>query len=146
MIQDIEPRHLNHDYLHRAAQDGDYVAVFKGLDTFLKEDGKEKRLYTWGELKALTGREDWERLYLFAIDEDGFFLSMDEGLWETLEALALPKDKTAAFRTMAPGWMGFRISTPQSIRSGISSYTDPQEWCLKKASVYFFVSVMRSFK
>ncbi|MBR5474130.1 MAG: NAD(+) diphosphatase [Lachnospiraceae bacterium] len=107
MIQDIEPRHLNHDYLHRPAEDGDYVAVFNGLDTFLKEDGEEKRLYTWGELKALTGRDDWERLYLFAIDEDGFFLSMDEGLWQALEALDVPKDKTQAFRTMAPGWMGF---------------------------------------
>ena len=106
MIQDIEPRHLDHAYRHCPAKDTDYAAVFQGSACFLKEDGGEKRLYTWGELKALTGRSDWTLTYLFSIDEDAFYLAEEE-LWDCLAAKGLPEDRTQAFRTMAPGWMGF---------------------------------------
>ena len=38
--------------------------------------------------------------------------------------------------------MGFRISTPDSIRLGMSVNTFPQEWCKNFASVYCFVTLL----
>jgi NAD+ diphosphatase len=108
MIQDIQPHRFDNAFSHREARDADYVAIFKGNETLLRqEENGTKRLFAWREVRRVTGREDWALTYLFRVDEYGFYLAKDPELWEALQAEGVCPDRTQAFRTMEPGWMGF---------------------------------------
>jgi len=91
MIQDIAPRHLDLTYAQAAPEPGDRVLCFRGGEVLLRPDGGYPRR---AELPEGTRCQ-----YLFAVDEERFFLGW---LPEGREVVSLSWRNARALRGLIP--------------------------------------------
>ena len=82
MIQDIAPHRLNNQYdPGRCPQADDIVMAFRGQDVLCRMDGAALHFLRFKELESAEGGSDEaasrDLIYLFSIDEKGFFLLAD---------------------------------------------------------------------
>ena len=108
MLQEIAPHILHNEFKNPppSPRDTDLVAVFDGGSALLAQEGG---FPTVAAVRAL-GAVDGELIYLFAVDEIGFFLL--ERPSKTVKA-ALQPAPTTAFRTMEPRFM--RLAAPTAL-------------------------------
>ncbi|MEA4941297.1 MAG: NAD(+) diphosphatase [Oscillibacter sp.] len=108
MLQDIAPHIFRNEFKNPppSPRDTDLVAVFDGRSALLTPEGG---FPTAAVVRALGAAEE-ELIYLFAVDEIGFFLLEQPS--ETVKS-ALQPAPTTAFRTMEPHFM--RLAAPTAL-------------------------------
>ena len=108
MLQEIAPHILHNEFKNPppSPRDTDLVAVFDGGSALLAQEGG----FPTVEAVRALGAEEEELIYLFAVDEIGFFLL--ERPSKTVKA-ALQRAPTTAFRTMEPRFM--RLAAPTAL-------------------------------
>lgn len=72
MIQDIAPKVLHNQYVYKEPKETDYIAVFSENYILLKQCGKSLEFPMLKDFQDVPVCE-----YLFAVDEDCYFLAMD---------------------------------------------------------------------
>lgn len=78
MIQDISPKCLNNVYFpHRAAGEDDFVVCLRGQELMFRGGEGEAGFPRLREFSASP-----DLIYLFSVDEKGFYLALEEGMPE----------------------------------------------------------------
>ncbi|MDD3746807.1 MAG: NAD(+) diphosphatase [Anaerostipes sp.] len=78
MIQDIFPLKFDNQFYDRKPQKESFVFGFKERNIYLKQEGENAELLTYGKLEDVCTREDKpmpEMVYLFSIDDKLYFLA-----------------------------------------------------------------------
>lgn len=105
MIQDIAPHTYDNAYQIRQPKENDYVVICRELQGVLIEKIEDEITFPlWGELTD-KATEILEPIYLFAIDERGYFLVQGEA------ADVFSKDRARDFEWIAK--MELRFANPQ---------------------------------
>ncbi|MDF2802221.1 MAG: nudC [Anaerocolumna sp.] len=108
MIQDILPQVFNNNFSASVPIDDDFILIFAGNEMyFVKEQGSLK-FPRYSEVKNNIN----EVIYLFSIDQHGFFLSMDYS--EDIES-KLIAENNSIFREYKPSFMAFAGITGSQI-------------------------------
>ena len=82
MIQDIAPKKLHNEYQPVNPDSTDYITVFLKNKILIKQTDEYMRLPKRAELEAVTGHAGdlsaCPGTYLFCIDEESYFLYVDD--------------------------------------------------------------------
>ena len=104
MIQDISPYKYNSTFYSKIPSNSDYVLIFEDEDVILKKNDGDKILPTYGEIKERLDLDIDKLLYLFSIDEHGFYLILDKGIDNGDK---FHKENVSIFRELQPQWIAF---------------------------------------
>lgn len=104
MIQDISPHKYNNTFYSKMPCNSDYVLIFENEDVVLKKNEIDKSLPTYGEIKEILDLDIDKLLYLFSIDDHGFYLIFDEKI-NNIDKFY--KENINIFRELQPQWISF---------------------------------------
>lgn len=105
MIQEIAPHKYDNKYIKDiVVKDEDYILIFDKNEVCLKNKNEQLSIPQYKDLKNKIKVLDEKLVYLFKIDDIGFFMI---NYINKDECSLLRWENTSAFRTMQPGWQAF---------------------------------------
>ncbi len=127
MLQDIFPHKFDNAFAIKEPVDTDYVLAFYGAEVLLDTNSENPSIPRCKTLKAVAPALCTDLIYLFSLDENNFFLSLNPPV---LKETPLHKRNVSIFRSLQPAWLAFAGIT------GYHLYTwyDSHRFCGKCAN------------
>lgn len=104
MIQDIEPYRFSNEYRPAPPQKESRILYFQGKEVLIKWKETEIDFPRFGELEKENERLEESLIYLFAIDDERFYLAEDLSYPRAAE---YRMENTEIFRTAVPRYLSF---------------------------------------
>lgn len=105
MIQEIAPHSYDNTYYRNVEiKDNDYILIFEKNSVYMLNDYNTRYIPKYKDLKDKCDFSKTEFVYLFKIDDTGFFMTKD---FPTDRYDFFCKENTSIFRTLQPQWTAF---------------------------------------
>lgn len=123
MFQEIEPHVLNNEHKNRKPEKNDYAIIYKDNKVLIYNEDEQRIFPTIGDIMQSHTVNPDGFVYLFDLDDRGFFLSKDS----FAETGDLKYQDARIFREKKPSWLSFGGATA----AHLAGWYDKNRFCGK---------------